>query len=277
MNAPILEVSNLTKIFKGKKGDFKAVDNISFTISEGKIVGFLGPNGAGKTTTIYMLLGVLRPSSGKIEILGKDIIKNRLSVLDKINFSSSYIRLPGRLTVWENLYTFSLLYDIPNPKERIKEVIEIFEIKELKNTQSVYLSAGQTTRVMLAKAFLNKPRLVFLDEPTASLDPDIAVKVRQYILRLQKEENTAIFFTSHNMAEIEEVCDRVIILNKGKIVAEDSPEKLAARIKNSRLRLLIIDGRKRPIKLYQSLGYKSNESERDIIITLPSFKIAQFF
>ncbi|MBI4999439.1 ABC transporter ATP-binding protein, partial [Candidatus Gottesmanbacteria bacterium] len=214
---PIVEVKNLTKKFNG----FTAVDNLSFEIKEGEILGLLGPNGAGKTTTIQMLLGLTTPTGGTIEIFGMDLVRNRSEILKKVNFSSSYVYLPSRLTVTENLKVFCGLYEVPNSDKRIDEILETFEAKDLKHLKFSRLSSGQRTRIMLCKAFLNRPRLLFLDEPTASLDPDLADKTRKYLLELQKKDEISILFTSHNMDEIEEVCDRVIFLNKGKIIAED--------------------------------------------------------
>src|SRR5579872_210701 len=189
----ILEVKNLTKKFN----DFVAVDNISLTLKEGEILGFLGPNGAGKTTTIQMLLGVLTPTSGDIFYFGKNLKLNREEILDSLNFSSTYTHLPWRLTVWENLLYTSFLYSIPDRKKRVMEVTEIFKLEQLLKRSMAQLSAGQKTRVNLAKAFLNKPKVLLLDEPTASLDPDIAQYIREFILAKRKESAVSIIITSH--------------------------------------------------------------------------------
>ncbi len=217
-----IEVKNLVKTF----GKATAVNNISFSVEEGKITGLLGPNGAGKTTTIQMLLDIVTPSSGKIKIFGKDMKHDREFILNNMNFSSPYVNLPGNLKVWENLYTFARLYGVKNIKEKVNELAEFFGLKSmmLKNTSS--LSTGQLTRLNLAKAFLNDPKLLLLDEPTASLDPDIADRVRKLLKKIQKEKKVTILYTSHNMDEIDELCDRVIFLQKGKIVDDDSPHKL---------------------------------------------------
>lgn len=219
----ILEVKNLTKIFK----DFRAVDGISLSLQEGEIVGLLGPNGAGKTTTIQMLLGVMTPTSGEVMYFGKNFQKHREEILEHINFSSTYTNLPWLLTVEENLHYTSYLYDIKDRKGRIAKIVEIFRLQELLKKEIHQLSAGQQTRVNLAKSFINFPRILLLDEPTASLDPEVASFIREFLLKQRKEFQVSIVITSHNMAEVEEVCDRVIFINKGKIVADDTPENLA--------------------------------------------------
>ncbi|GDX61947.1 ABC transporter [Candidatus Levyibacteriota bacterium] len=218
----LLEVKNLTKTF----GTFTAVDNISFSLSEGEILGFIGPNGAGKTTTIQMLLGLIKPTSGSVFIFGKDMAKYRNEVLSEVNFSSAYVSLPGNLKVWENLYTFARLYGVKKYKERVSELVEFFEIGSLFNKMYGSLSSGQATRVNLAKALLNKPKLLFLDEPTASLDPDIADRTRKFLKQIQIEQGIAILYTTHNMMEVEELCNRAIFINEGKIITQGTPNKL---------------------------------------------------
>lgn len=212
----MLKVKNLTKKFKS----FVAVDNIGFEIKKGEIVGLLGPNGAGKTTTIHMLLGLITPTSGTIEILNKEFSSAREEILSQINFSSAYIQFLGKLTVWENLVFFAKLYNVKDYKEKIPKLLLKFEIPNLKDTLFYKLSSGERTRVILTKTLLNDPKLLLLDEPTASLDPDIADKTRQFLKELHKEKGITMLYTSHNMAEIEEMCDRVIFLNHGKIVEE---------------------------------------------------------
>lgn len=221
-----LEVKNLTKNFNG----FLAVDDISFEIKKGEILGILGPNGAGKTTTIMMLLGITKPTSGQIRIFGLDSKTNRERIANRVNFSSAYISFSGRLTVWENLRVFSHLYGIKNPREKINKILRDFEVEDLKDKFTGNLSSGQLTRLSLCKALLNDPELLFLDEPTASLDPDIAKKVREFLLKLRKEKNASLLYTSHNMEEISQMCDRVIFLDKGKIVAADTPLNLTKMI-----------------------------------------------
>lgn len=227
----ILKAQSLSK----KYGDFTAVDNISFELKEGEILGFLGPNGAGKTTTIQMLLGVLTPDSGSVHYFGKKFTDHREEILEQVNFSSTYTQLPWWLTVAENLTYLSYLYSIPNRKERLAQLINTFKLEKLWRKRMRELSAGQTTRVNLAKAFLNFPKVLLLDEPTASLDPDIANYIREFLLSERKQHKISILLTSHNMAEVEQVCDRVIFINHGKIIADDTPAKLAKSINKESL------------------------------------------
>src|SRR3989344_3815208 len=233
----VLEVKNLTKQF----GDFTAVDHISFSLKEGEILGLLGPNGAGKTTTIYMLLDVMEPTSGQISYFGKTFKKDRGGILKRINYSSAYISLPWLFTIDQVLSIFADLYEIPNKKKRIDKLLSEFEIEHLRKKAVHTLSAGEKARLLLTKAFLNYPEIILLDEPTASLDPEIAVKIREFLKKEQKEYKVSMLFTSHNMSEVEEMCDRVIILNKGKIIAEDAPENLANKISESVIEVLIKD------------------------------------
>lgn len=251
----ILAVKNLKKYF----GTTKAVDGISFQINKGEILGLLGPNGAGKTTTTHMLLGTLTPTSGKIFYFDQKFDQKNKELLQKINYSSAYIRLPWRTTVWENLDVYARLYQVPNKNERIKKLLQEFEVWQFKNRNMSQISAGQNTRVLLAKAFINYPRLLLLDEPTASLDPEIAVKVRQFLVKQQKEYNVSILFTSHNMHEVQEICDRIIVLNKGKVIAQDTPQGLIKKMKKAKVRMFINQKReilekylqKRKIKFYE--------------------------
>lgn len=221
----ILTVKNLTKKF----GQFEALRGISFSLKKGEILGLLGPNGAGKTTTIQCILGLIKPTSGKIKIFDKDIASNRGEILSRVNFSSAYVSLPTNLKVWENLYTFARLYSVKNFKDRIKELVDFFVIEDLMPKLYGNLSSGQTTRVNLVKALLNSPELLFLDEPTASLDPDIADRVRKYLKQVQQKSNISILYTTHNMMEVEEMCDRAIFINEGRIVTEGTPQKLIKR------------------------------------------------
>lgn len=231
----VLEVSNLTKKF----GNFTAVDNISFSLEEGEILGMLGPNGAGKTTTLQMLLGALSTSGGQIRYFGKDLAHNREDILEQINFSSTYVNLPERLTVKESLRFVSFLYDIPDRKKRIDKIVEIFQIQGLLRKKFFELSAGQRTRVGLAKAMLNLPKILLLDEPTASLDPEVAKFIREFLLNEQKNFKMSVLITSHNMAEVEELCDRVVFINGGRVVADDKPISLAKTIKVSHVELWV--------------------------------------
>lgn len=240
----VLEVKNLTKKFKSKEGDFTAVDNLSFSITDGEILGLLGPNGAGKTTTIQMLLGVMEPTQGEITYFNKPFKKNRSEILKEINFSSTYISLPWLFTVGEILKVFAKLYEVPDSKKRIEKLLKEFEMESLVKKQFHMLSAGEKTRLLLTKAFLNYPRLILLDEPTASLDPEIAVRIREFLKKEKKEYNVSMLFTSHNMGEVEEMCDRVVILRNGKIVAADKTENLAKTILDCEITLLIKDSNK---------------------------------
>lgn len=265
----------ISRFLRGQKTkSFRAVNNISFEIKEGEILGLLGPNGAGKTTTINMLLGLLKPTKGEIRIFGKDFFLFREEILEQMNFSSAYNELPYLLTVRENLNIFGRLYGVKNLKVRVEELIKVFELGELVNKTQGSLSAGQKARLNLAKAFVNNPRLVLLDEPTASMDPDIADKVRKFLLETQKKFKTTILFTSHNMAEVEEVCDRVIFINKGKIIAEDTPDGLAKRIKNVKVNLRIKDGQKRTLSWARKNDWRANVSGRFVEIETTEEEIA---
>ncbi|MBI1910659.1 MAG: ABC transporter ATP-binding protein [Deltaproteobacteria bacterium] len=227
----IVEVKDLTKVFNG----YRAVDSISFDLFEGEILGLIGPNGAGKTTTLQMLLDLTTPTSGEIKIFGLELKANRGEILQRVNFSSSYISLPLSLTVEENLTVFARLYNVSKPKGRIEELLKVFEIYNIKDTPTRRLSSGQITRVCLCKALLNNPSILFLDEPTASLDPDIADKTRTLLKKIKDENGISMLYTSHNMKEMEEMSDRVIIINKGKIIAEGKPDALIAQYKGESL------------------------------------------
>lgn len=222
----ILQVRNLTKKF----AKFLAVDDISFEIDEAEIVGLLGPNGAGKTTIIHMLLGLITPTNGEIFVFNKNLATRREEILQKVNFTSPYVSLPYRLTVFENLMIFAKLYDIQNPQKKIDELLNLFGIIEYKNKPIAYLSSGENTRVGLCKALLNKPKFLLLDEPTASLDPEMAKNAREILLKIQKEDKTTILYTSHNMSEIETISSRIIFLNHGKIIAAGSPIEITKAI-----------------------------------------------
>lgn len=269
---PILEVKNLTKKF----GNFTAVDNISFSLKEGEILGFLGPNGAGKTTTIQMLLGVLTPTSGDIKYFDKKLTENREEILEQVNFSSSYTNFPWNLTLKEVLTFISYLYAIKERKKRIDKIVDIFKLDSLLKKQIHELSSGQLTKVNLAKAFINFPKVLLLDEPTASLDPDVAKYIRDFLLNQQKEFKVSIILTSHNMAEVEEVSDRVIFINKGKVIADDIPENLAKSIKTSHVELLINGGLKNAIELCKEKNVSYKIQGRYIIVDVKEKSIPEF-
>ncbi|KKS45075.1 hypothetical protein A2781_06980 [Candidatus Gottesmanbacteria bacterium RIFCSPHIGHO2_01_FULL_42_27] len=284
MKTTILKVKNLTKTFSGgkfslrrvKKEKITAVDDISFQISEGEIVGLLGPNGAGKTTTIQMILGLITPTSGSISVFGLDLKMHRKRILKEVNFSSTYTHLPWNLTVWENLYVQALLYGIDNPKLKVTEIIEVFSLIGKKDKEVNELSSGWTTRLNMAKAFLNNPRFILFDEPTASLDPESAEGVRQEIRRVRRKFQTTILFTSHNMAEVEQICDRVVFLDKGKIIARDTPEGLAKRIKISRIEMMIDDGLKRLQRLIRENLWQIKVSGRFTTVEIAEKEIPKF-
>lgn len=234
--APIVEAVNLTKVFDG----FTAVDHISFSLYPGEIVGLLGPNGAGKTTTLQMLLGTLTPTEGSVKILGLDLRKNRQSILGRINFSSTYTSIPSALSIYENLRVFATLYGVRNYRKKIDEIMHLFDLSALKNKLAETLSSGQLTRLSLAKALLNDPEVLFLDEPTSSLDPDIADRTRSILKMRRDSTGLCIFYTSHNMKEMEEMCDRIIFLHRGKIIAEGTPKAILKRYEEEHLEALFL-------------------------------------
>ncbi len=268
----VLRAENLVKRFKG----FTAVDDISFELKEGEILGMLGPNGAGKTTTIQMLLGILTPTGGRVEYFGLDFAKHREEILEKVNFSSTYVNLPWNLTVRENLTFISWLYAIPDRKKRLEEVRESFKLDDLWHKRTSELSSGQLTRLNLAKAFLNSPRVLLLDEPTASLDPGVARSVREFLTAEQKRSGLSIVFTSHNMSEVEEVCDRVIFVNRGKIIGDDTPRNLASSVSLGHVELRILAGLSAAQKYCKQRGFV-HRTEKDFLrADLPNREIAEF-
>ncbi len=218
----VLSVENLKKSF----GPLKAVDGVSFTVSAGEIVGLLGPNGAGKTTTISMVLGILEPSAGRIAIEGIDLRADRSAALARTNFAAVYAPLPGNLTVEQNLRVFAKIYDIAGVEARIGELLATYDLKKYRNTKAGVLSSGEQTRLALAKAMLNRPRLLLLDEPTASIDPSAARDIRAGVAGLVESGHCGVLWTSHNMFEVEAVCDRVLFLSRGRIVLEGDPKRL---------------------------------------------------
>jgi ABC-2 type transport system ATP-binding protein len=241
----VLSVSSLRKQY----GETVAVDGLSFTVVRNEIVGLLGPNGAGKTTTINMILGVLEPDSGTVRIEDIDLAKNRSEALERTNFVAVYSLLPGNLTVVENLRIFGLIYAVENLTDRIDELLDQFDLLQFRNTKCGVLSSGEQTRVSLAKAMLNRPRLLLLDEPTASLDPSVAEDVRTKIRQSTLEGNSGVLWTSHNMHEVEEVCDRVLFLSHGKILLEGNPRKLPAEHGKETLEELFIAVAREPLTL----------------------------
>ncbi len=235
MNA--ITVRNLTKRY----AHTLAVEDISFTLPRGRVLGLLGGNGAGKTTTIAMLLGLLVPTTGSITMLGHNMARDRFAALARMNFSSPYIALPGRLSVVENLTVYGHLYNVPGLKHRIAELARQFDLTGLLKRQAGDLSAGQKTRVALAKAFINKPDLLLLDEPTASLDPHTGDFVRTTLEQYRAQSNAAILLASHNMAEVERLCDEVLMMKSGRIVDRGTPGELIARYGRDDLEQVFLD------------------------------------
>ena len=231
MAETLVEVQHLRKEFAGTV----AVADVSFSVQRGEIVGVLGANGAGKTTTIQILLGLIKPTGGKVTVFGKDLEHHRIEILQRSNFSSAYTGLPSNLKVWENLLIFAMIYGVKSPQEKMEELLEMFEIPHLRDKITGHLSSGESTRVNLCKALLNDPELLMLDEPTASLDPDIADKVRKRLRRIQSERRITMVYTSHNMRDVEEVCDRVLFMHKGRIIAEGTPQQVKDRFNQTSL------------------------------------------
>jgi ABC-2 type transport system ATP-binding protein len=245
MPQPVLEVSNLRKLY----GETAAVDGISFVVRRNEIVGLLGPNGAGKTTTISMILGVLEPTSGTIQIEGIDIRRHRSRALERTNFAAAYAPLPGNLSVEHNLRVFGMIYGVKNLSGRIEAVIKQFDLELFRNVKCGVLSSGEQTRVSLAKAMLNSPQLLLLDEPTASLDPATARDIRSGIRRLAAGGTGGVLWTSHNMYEVEEVCDRVLFLSHGAILLEGDPKALPREYGKRTLEELFIAVAREPLTL----------------------------
>jgi ABC-2 type transport system ATP-binding protein len=233
---PVVQVENVRKEF----GAFTAVSDVSFSVKRGEIVGLLGANGAGKTTLIQMLLGLLSPTSGLIRVFGLDPEKDRISILKRANFSSAYIAMPYNLKVVENLDVFAGLYQVKNRKKKIDDLLELFGVAHLKTRMTGRLSSGESTRVNLCKALLNDPEILFLDEPTASLDPDIADKVRKLLTQYKRDHSTTMIYTSHNMKDVEELCDRILFVAGGKIIADGKTEDVLTKFEKSSLEELFI-------------------------------------
>lgn len=281
-----LHVSNLIKIFyptkhwfsaKPHTEPFVAVNKISFQLNEGEILGFLGPNGAGKTTTIQLLLSIMTPTSGEIYYFGKELQKNRSATLQHISFASTYVKLPGKLTIYENLAIIGQFYGIVRTSlaEKIRESMQFFDMWHMRDRLCSTLSAGQATRVMLIKAFLTNPKIVLLDEPTAALDPNIAYDIRSFILHQKKERGISVMLTSHNMDEVAEVCDRVLVLKNGTIIANNTPKKLAASVAGAHVHFVITDGLKRAQEYMQKRSISHYVKDRRLEVTMDDEKIPQ--
>jgi ABC-2 type transport system ATP-binding protein len=232
-----IEVTHLVKFYKTTR----AVDDVSFRIARGSVTGLLGGNGAGKTTTIAMIMGLVLPTSGRIQVLGCSMPEQSDDVLGRINFESPYVDMPMRLTVRQNLSIFGRLYAVENLRERIEQLAADLDLGEFLDRANGKLSAGQKTRVALAKALINQPELLLLDEPTASLDPDTADWIRQHLETYRKTRGATILLASHNMLEVERLCDRVIIMKRGRIEDDDSPDKIMARYNRATLEEVFLD------------------------------------
>lgn len=245
MAEKVLSVNKLQKVF----GGIVAVNDISFEVAGGEIVGLLGPNGAGKTTTINMILGVITPTAGTVRVNGMDIVTSRSKVLERTNFTAAYTPLPGNLTVYQNLHIFALLYGVKNSGPHINALLERFDLKKFRNTKCGVLSSGEQTRVGLAKAMLNNPDLLLLDEPTASLDPSIARDIRANIREFVTSRDCAVLWTSHNLHEVAAVCDRVLFLSHGNILLEGDPKTLPRQHQKADLEELFIKVAREPLSL----------------------------
>lgn len=237
MRTPAIEVKDLQKCYD----KVVALDDISFTVHQGTICALLGGNGAGKTTTLAILLGLLLPSSGRVRVLGVDMVHHRYQALGRMNFTSPYVDLPHRLTVRENLDIYARLYNVTGRRQRIDELAALLDLRNLLQRPSGSLSSGQKTRVALAKALLNRPQVLLLDEPTASLDPDSAERIRGYLLDYQRSSNATVLLASHNMMEVERLCDRVYILKQGRIAAQGTPQTLLEQYGRQTMEQVFID------------------------------------
>src|SRR5450631_2397189 len=232
-----IEVAHLVKFYKTTR----AVDDVSFRISPGSVTGLLGGNGAGKTTTIAMIMGLVLPTAGRIQVLGCSIPDRSADVLGRMNFESPYVDMPMRLTVRQNLTIFGKLYAVANLRERIEQLASELDLGDFLDRANGKISAGQKTRVALAKALINQAELVLLDEPTASLDPDTADSIRRHLLTYRNTHGATILLASHNMLEVERLCDRVIIMKRGRIEDDDSPDGIMARYNRATLEEVFLD------------------------------------
>ncbi|MGD0992587.1 MAG: ABC transporter ATP-binding protein [Gemmatimonadales bacterium] len=249
MRPAVLDVRDLRKAY----GRTVAVDGVSFDVRQGEILGLLGPNGAGKTTTINMVLGVLAPDAGTIGIDGVDLAAHRSEAIERTNFAAVYAPLPGNLTVEQNLRIFGMLYDVSGLTERIGELLATYDLERFRRTRCGVLSSGEQTRVSLAKAMLNRPQLLLLDEPTASLDPSSAREVRARIREAAARGTGGVLWTSHNMHEVAEVCDRVLFLSRGRLLLAGDPRALPREHGKANLEELFITVAREPLTLEGAL------------------------
>ena len=239
---PAIQVQDLSKRY----GDVVAVDRLSFEVPAGSTTALLGANGAGKTTTIAMILGLLAASAGRITVLGEEVPRHRARVLERMNFSSPYVDLPLRLSARQNLLVYADLYRVDRAAARIRDLAADLDLQELLDRPTGRLSAGQKTRLMLAKALINRPELRLLDEPTASLDPDTADVIRGYLERYQREHGATVLLASHNMAEVERLCSNVLMLKRGRLVDQGAPAELLRRYGRANLEQVFLDIARRP-------------------------------
>jgi ABC-2 type transport system ATP-binding protein len=237
MSVPAIAVESLTKYY----GETAAIEGVGFSVARGAVVGLLGGNGAGKTTTIAIILGILLPSGGSVSVLGVDILKNRYQVLPRMNFSSPYVDLPHRLSVEQNLMVYARLYNVPKPRKKVLATVEDLQLTPFLKRPAGQLSAGQKTRVALAKALLNDPAVLLLDEPTASLDPDTADWVRGYLEEYRERTGATILLASHNMAEVERLCSHVLMMRDGRIHDEGAPLSLIRKYGRANLEEVFLD------------------------------------
>jgi ABC-2 type transport system ATP-binding protein len=280
----LLIVEHLTKIFEkmawfgGSRQRFTAIDDLSFHLGQAEILGILGSNGAGKTTTIQILLSSLTPTSGNISYFGKSLFKHRSRILQHVAFASTYVKMPAVLTVGQNLDIYAHLYGLSyyERKRAIRHFLEVFDVAHTYDKPMGTLSAGQSTRVMLAKAFLTSPKIILLDEPTASLDPESTLIVRHCILQERKEKGVAFLVTSHDMDEVAAMCDRVLVMKHGKLIASDMPANLAATVHHAKIHLIF----KTPLQ--EALSYIENRGIRFIVegalvtVEVGEQRVAQF-
>lgn len=241
----VLRVERLTKTYD----ELTAVEDVSFSLRRGEIIGLLGPNGAGKTTIVNIILGILEPSAGSIYIEGRNLAKQRAQALSSTNFAAVYAPVPGNLSVRQNLLFFGRIYGIRNVRRRVNELITQFALERFVNTKCGLLSSGEQTRVTLAKAMVNHPRLLLLDEPTASLDPSTARDIRAFICEMARQDETGILWTSHNMLEVQEVCDRVLFMSHGKVLLEGDPRRLPDELGAASLEEIFVRVAREPLTL----------------------------
>jgi ABC-2 type transport system ATP-binding protein len=266
----LLRVERLVKDF----GSLRALNGVSFSVPKGIVMGLLGPNGAGKTTCIDILLGTTIPNAGEIEYFGRDFFSDRQACLRRINFASAYHNLQNRISVRQNLLVFAHLYEVDQPRKKIDELIEYFEVSDIADRRFGDLSAGQRTRVNLIKSLMNDPELILMDEPTASLDPDIADKTLSLIENLRRDRQLSILFTSHKMDEVSRICDEVIFLSKGEVVSRGTPLDLVKQLSETELRLSFEGDGRNLLPYLESMGHGfSFPRDFELVVTAPEQNI----